>query len=55
MPGPDFTPAFGFFRAQQRRAMEALYAFMRHTDDLADGPSRNARASKALAAWRALP
>jgi phytoene synthase len=32
--------------------MEALYSFMRHTDDLADGEATGDDARRALAAWR---
>jgi phytoene synthase len=35
-----------------RRAMCALYAFMRHTDDLADLPDSSARKTEAIASWR---
>jgi phytoene synthase len=35
-----------------RRSMCALYAFMRHTDDLADQPDSPARKTAAIASWR---
>src|SRR5262249_38436763 len=48
----NFYPAFRILPAPQRRAMCALYAFLRVTDDLADesGPFEEKR--KALLAWR---
>lgn len=36
----------------KRRAMNALYAFMRHTDDLVDNPQPVAARREALARWR---
>ena len=38
--------------AEKRRAMWALYAFMRHTDDLADGPAGDHSPQVALGEWR---
>jgi phytoene synthase len=38
----------------KRRAMDALYAFMRHTDDLADDPQPLESRREALARWRAV-
>ncbi len=53
--GSNFPAGFRLLPAAQRRAMDALYAFMRHSDDLADDrtddrPSDSAR--EALAQWR---
>ena len=50
--GSNFPGGFRLLPADQRRAMDALYAFMRHTDDLVDDTRRRRRA-KALAQWRA--
>jgi len=36
--GSSFYPCFMVLPGPQRRAMEAIYAFMRHTDDLGDRP-----------------
>jgi phytoene synthase len=38
----------------KRRAMDALYAFMRHTDDLADDPHPLELRRQALLGWRAV-
>lgn len=46
----SFPLAFRLLPAPKRRAMDALYAFMRVSDDLADDPGADAAA---LAAWRA--
>ena len=35
-----------------RRSMCALYAFLRHTDDLADVPASPAWKAEAIEAWR---
>ena len=65
--GSSFHAGFLLLPKEKRRAMEALYAFMRHTDDLADEGSGfrvqgsetpNLQISKspnqdAMAAWRA--
>ena len=62
--GSSFHAGFLLLPAEKRRAMWALYAFMRHTDDLADGPSCRRPLNEdgpsddrsprdALAAWRA--
>lgn len=45
----SFPLAFRLLPAPKRRAMDALYAFMRVSDDLADDPGAN---PAALAAWR---
>lgn len=61
--GSSFHAGFLLLPAEKRRAMWALYAFMRHTDDLADGPSYRRPLNEdgptddrsprdALAAWR---
>jgi len=50
--GSNFTGAFWLLPARQRRAMYALYAFMRHTDDLVDQPAVGNDPAAALAAWR---
>ena len=51
--GSSFHAGFLLLPAEKRRAMWALYAFMRHTDDLADGPTAEYSPRDALAAWRA--
>jgi phytoene synthase len=48
----NFLLAFHVLPRPQRRAMYTLYAFMRHTDDLADEPGEVATKRKALADWR---
>jgi 15-cis-phytoene synthase len=48
----NFYYAFLLLPPAQRRAMCALYAYMRHTDDLADGPGSTEHKAAALAAWR---
>ncbi len=50
--GSNFHAGFLLLPAEKRRAMWALYAFMRHTDDLADGPTDDRSPRDALAAWR---
>lgn len=51
--GSSFYPCFVVLPRPQRRAMEAIYAFMRHTDDLGDRPGSTATARLAeLQAWR---
>lgn len=49
----NFALSFRFLPTPQRRAMNTLYAFCRHTDDLADGPGSVEERRAALAAWRA--
>ena len=49
----SFPLAFRLLPRAQRRAMDALYAFMRVTDDLADEPGDPAVKRAQLAAWRA--
>jgi len=51
--GSSFTPSFLMLRQPRRRAMEALYAFMRHTDDLGDSPAPAECRREALVHWRA--
>lgn len=48
----SFYPSFLLLKGARRRAMEALYAFMRLTDDLADRPGPTALRHEALAVWR---
>jgi 15-cis-phytoene synthase len=49
----SFPIAFRLLPPQKRRAMDALYAFMRVTDDLADEPGEVAGKRGHLARWRA--
>jgi 15-cis-phytoene synthase len=53
--GSTFHAGFVLLPNEQRRAMEAIYAFMRHTDDLADSPAAGGAEErrKKLTAWRA--
>jgi phytoene synthase len=48
----NFYPAFRLLPRPQRLAMCALYAFLRVTDDLGDGPGTAAEKRGPLAAWR---
>src|SRR3954471_21916068 len=48
----NFYHAFRILPAAQRRAMCALYAFLRISDDLTDGPGAPAEKRAPLAAWR---
>jgi len=48
----NFYPAFRLLPHSQRQAMCALYAFMRVTDDLTDGPEPLAVKEANLASWR---
>jgi phytoene synthase len=48
----NFYYAFLLLPPAQRRSMCALYAFMRHTDDLADEPGTAEQKAGALEAWR---
>jgi phytoene synthase len=48
----NFYHAFRVLPTPQRRAMCALYAFMRVTDDLSDGPGDPATKRQPLADWR---
>lgn len=51
--GSNFYLSFLLLGRPKRRAMDALYAFMRHTDDLGDIPSPLAARQEALGQWRA--
>lgn len=48
----NFYHAFRVLPRAQRQAMCALYAFMRHTDDLGDGPGSSAEKRDWLRGWR---
>jgi len=48
----SFPLAFRLLPPVKRRAMDALYAFMRVTDDLADEPGELAMKQQNIAAWR---
>jgi phytoene synthase len=48
----NFYPAFRLLARPKRRAMCALYAFMRVADDIADGPGTAEQKGHKLAAWR---
>jgi phytoene synthase len=47
----NFYHAFRLLPRAQRRAMSALYAFMRVTDDVTDGPGETSAKRLALKAW----
>ncbi|MBX7168458.1 MAG: phytoene/squalene synthase family protein [Pirellulales bacterium] len=49
----NFFYSFLLLPGPKRRAMYALYAFLRHTDDLADSDAPVAERAAALQAWRA--
>lgn len=49
----NFYYSFLALPADRRRSMCALYAFLRHTDDLADEPGPVVAKRRALDAWRA--
>jgi phytoene synthase len=49
----SFPIAFRLLSPARRRAMDALYAYMRVTDDLADEPALPGEKVQKLAAWRA--
>jgi len=51
--GSSFYPAFWLLPRDKRKAMHALYAFLRHTDDLADDPLPVEARRQLLARWRA--
>ena len=51
--GSNFYAGFLLLPRPQRQAMDALYAFMRHTDDLADNPQPAHLRSQDLTHWRA--
>jgi phytoene synthase len=48
----NFYCAFLLLPAARRRSMCALYAFLRHTDDLADEPATAGDKARLLLAWR---
>jgi phytoene synthase len=48
----NFYAAFRLLPASRRRSMCALYAFLRHSDDLADEPGSAPAKARALDAWR---
>jgi 15-cis-phytoene synthase len=48
----SFHAGFRLLPGEQRRGMEALYAFLRFTDDLADEPAMGCSRLEAVAAWR---
>jgi phytoene synthase len=49
----NFYYSFLVLPAEKRRAMCAIYAFMRRSDDIADGAANPALATEGLRAWRA--
>lgn len=49
----SFPVAFRLLSSARRRAMDALYAYMRVTDDIADESGEPAEKKRKLAAWRA--
>ena len=51
--GSSFSPCFRLLARPQRQAMEALYAFLRHSDDLGDDDAPLGERRQALARWRA--
>ena len=51
--GKNFAYSFISLPAEKRRAMCAIYAFMRRSDDIADGTGNPALASAGLKQWRA--
>ncbi len=50
--GSNFYPCFFLLGPARRRAMVAVYAFMRHTDDLADSDHPADQRRQAVARWR---
>lgn len=50
--GSNFYPCFLRLRREKRRGMDALYAFMRHTDDLGDSSDPLDSRQRALGHWR---
>ncbi len=50
--GSNFYPCFLLLGREKRRGMDALYAFMRHTDDLGDNEEPPDARRKALSHWR---
>ena len=51
--GKNFSYSFIVLPAEKRRAMCAIYAFMRRSDDIADGTGNPVLASAGLKQWRA--
>jgi 15-cis-phytoene synthase len=51
--GSNLRTGFWLLPREKRHAMDALYAFMRHTDDLADDLPPGPPQQEALVAWRA--
>ena len=51
--GKNFYYSFIVLPVEKRRAMCAIYAFMRRSDDIADGAANPAIASAGLKQWRA--
>jgi phytoene synthase len=51
--GSNFPAAFLLLSGAKHRAMDALYAFMRHSDDLVDDPDPACAPGEALGRWRA--
>jgi phytoene synthase len=50
--GSNFASSFWFLPKEKRRALDAVYAYCRLTDDLVDMESDPAEARRKLAAWR---
>jgi squalene synthase HpnD len=50
--GSSFAAAFWMFRAPERRAIHAIYAFCRLADDIADEPSVRGDRGQLLERWR---
>ncbi len=50
--GSNFPAAFCLLPRAKRQAMHALYAFMRHSDDLADDPPPGCSPRELLRQWR---
>ena len=48
----NFYYSFCVLPAERRRSMCALYAYLRQTDDIADGPGEVAEKAEALVRWR---
>ena len=49
----NFYYSFVVMPREKRRAMCAIYAFMRRSDDIADGAANSALAMEGLRRWRA--
>ena len=50
--GSNFPRAFALLPMAKRQGMHALYAFMRHSDDLADDPPPGHSPREVLRQWR---